>query len=105
MEYRYAPTSASSTHQIAVPLSMRTHVSIEEHGGTLDLSFTSRLTTRTMESVVIELYLGEGASGASCTASQNASWSFEPRSLVGHLSRKLRLASDHALPCRACVGR
>ncbi|KAI0733448.1 clathrin adaptor mu subunit [Fomitopsis betulina] len=81
MEYRYAPTSASTMNQIAVPLSMRAHVSVEEHGGTLDLSFTSRLTTRTMENVTIELYLGEGASGASCTASQNASWSFEPRAL------------------------
>ena len=104
MEYRYAPTSASSIHQIAVPLSMRAHVSIEEHGGTLDLSFTSRLTTRTMESVVVELYLGEGASGASCTASQNASWSFEPRSLVGHLAWKLGLASDHALPAEPALG-
>ena len=89
MEYRYAPTSASTMNQIAVPLSMRAHVSVEEHGGTLDLFFTSRLTTRTMENVTIELYLGEGASGASCTASQNASWSFEPRALVGPLAAVL----------------
>ncbi|KZT74521.1 clathrin adaptor, mu subunit [Daedalea quercina L-15889] len=81
MEYRFSPTSASTMNQLAVPLSMRANVSIEEHGGTLDLSFTSRLTSRTMEGVVVELYLGEGASGASCTASHNASWSFEPRSL------------------------
>ncbi|KAH9843729.1 clathrin adaptor mu subunit [Rhodofomes roseus] len=98
LEYRYAPTSASTMHQVAVPLSMRTNVMIEEHGGTLDLSFTSRLTTRTMESVVIELYLGEGASGASCTASHNASWSFDPRTLASHFTSSLRWELKNVAP-------
>jgi len=79
MEYRYAPTSASSVHQIAVPLALRSSILIQEQGGTLDLTFTSRLTTRVMENVTIELFLGEGASGASCIASHNASWGFDLR--------------------------
>ncbi|CCM04021.1 uncharacterized protein FIBRA_06178 [Fibroporia radiculosa] len=81
MEYRFAPTSASSMHQVAVPLALRCVMTLEEHGGSFDLTLTSRLTTRSMENVTVELYLGEGASGASCVASHNASWSFEMKTL------------------------
>lgn len=35
-----------------------------------------------MDSVTIELFLGEGASGASCISSHNASWSFDLRTLT-----------------------
>lgn len=55
------------------------------------MTITSRLTTRSMENVSVELYLGEGASGASCTASHNSSWTFNPKNLV-HLSIRLSLA-------------
>jgi AP-3 complex subunit mu len=34
--------------------------------GTFDITLTSRLTTRAMENVVAELYLGEGAGGIKC---------------------------------------
>lgn len=61
------------------------------HEGSFDLTITSRLTTRSMENVSVELYLGEGASGASCTASHNSSWTFNPKNLV-HLSIRLSLA-------------
>ncbi|OBZ71942.1 AP-3 complex subunit mu-1 [Grifola frondosa] len=82
MEYRFAPASTSSLHQMSVPFTLRADAKVEEHGGNLDLTFTSRLTTRALENVSIELYLGEGASGASCIVSHNASWSFNPRTLT-----------------------
>lgn len=103
MEYRYVPASASNMHQVAVPIALRNTIQIQEHGGkfndelavtngadfilmapsgTFDLTLSSRLTTRAIESVIVELFLGEGASGASCMASHNASWGFDLKTLV-----------------------
>lgn len=99
MEYRFAPTSSSMTHQVAVPLALRPTVKLEDNGGTLqqqiitcmrpyneagsiEITLVSRQTTKTMENVTVELHLGEGASSASCIASHGASWSFNPRTLV-----------------------
>ncbi|KAF9821050.1 hypothetical protein IEO21_01027 [Rhodonia placenta] len=82
MEYRYAPASASTMHQVAVPFSLRSSIQLQEHGGSFDVTLSSRLTTRAMDSVTIELFLGEGASGASCISSHNASWSFDLRTLT-----------------------
>ena len=82
MDYRYAPTTVSAVSQTSVPLILRTVVNVEEHGGSIDLTLSSRLTTRTMENVYVELYLGEGATGASCIVSHNASWTFNPKTLV-----------------------
>ncbi|KAI0829336.1 clathrin adaptor mu subunit [Trametes gibbosa] len=81
MEYRYAPVSANSLNQVSVPFILRPAVKVDEHGGSVEITLSSRLTTRTMENVFIELYLGEGATGASCIVSHNASWSFNPKSL------------------------
>ncbi|KAH9894152.1 clathrin adaptor mu subunit [Cubamyces lactineus] len=81
MEYRYAPVSASSLNQVSVPFILRPTVKVDDHGGSIEAVLSSRLTTRTMENVFVELYLGEGATGASCLASHNASWSFNPRTL------------------------
>ncbi|KAI0334884.1 clathrin adaptor mu subunit [Cubamyces sp. BRFM 1775] len=81
MEYRYTPVSASSLNQVSVPFILRPTVKVEDHGGSIEVVLSSRLTTRTMENVFVELYLGEGATGASCLASHNASWSFNPRTL------------------------
>ena len=50
--------------------------------GTLDLTLSSRLATRVIEKITLEWYLGDGATGASCIASNNASWTFDPRTLV-----------------------
>ena len=44
--------------------------------GSLDLTLSSRLTTRIIEKLTVEWYLGDGATGASCIASNNASWTF-----------------------------
>ncbi|KAL1937571.1 hypothetical protein VTO73DRAFT_13066 [Trametes versicolor] len=79
MEYRYAPVSASSLNQVSVPFILRPAVKVDDHGGSIDVTFSSRLTTRTMDNVFVELYLGEGATGASCIVSHNASWSFNPK--------------------------
>ncbi|KAI0721967.1 clathrin adaptor mu subunit [Cerioporus squamosus] len=79
MDYRFAPATASAVSQTSVPFILRTGVSVDEHGGSIDLTLSSRLTTRTMENVYVELYLGEGATGANCLASHNASWTFNPR--------------------------
>lgn len=58
--------------------------------GTFDLNLSSRLTTKVIDKLTVEWYLGNGASGASCIASNNASWTFDPRTLVSgevHSSR------------------
>ncbi|KAH9853898.1 clathrin adaptor mu subunit [Lenzites betulinus] len=82
MEYRYAPVSANSLNQVSVPLVLRPTVLVDEHGGSIEVTLNSRLTTRTMENVSVELYLGEGATGASCVVSHNASWSFNSKTLA-----------------------
>ncbi|TBU22047.1 clathrin adaptor mu subunit [Dichomitus squalens] len=79
MDYRYAPATASAVAQTSIPFMLRPTVQIDEHGGSVDLTLSSRLTTRSMENVFVELYLGDGASGASCTASHGASWSYSPK--------------------------
>lgn len=79
MEYHYSP---STLHQVAVPLSLKANISTGENEGSLDLTFVSRLTTRSLENLVIELPLGEGASVANCLVSNNASWNFDPRNMT-----------------------
>ncbi|KAI0685995.1 clathrin adaptor mu subunit [Cytidiella melzeri] len=76
MEYRYAP---AGSHPVAVPVMIKSLVTIDER--TLDLTLTSRLTTRAIERIAVEWYLGDGVTGASCIASNNASWTFDPRTL------------------------
>lgn len=82
MDYRFAPATASAISQTSVPFTLRTGITVDERGGSIDLTLSSRLTTRTMENVYVELYLGEGATGANCLASHNASWTFNPRTQV-----------------------
>ena len=82
MEYRYSPTTASAIAQSAVPIVLRPAVTLDARGGGLELTLFSRLTTRTMENVSVELYLGEGATGASCILSHSAAWTFNPRTKV-----------------------
>lgn len=82
MDYRYTPATASAISQTSVPFILRTGVSVDEHGGSIDLTLSSRLTTRSMENVYVELYLGEGATGASCSASHGASWTYNPKTSV-----------------------
>jgi AP-3 complex subunit mu len=98
MSYRYQPTG---THPVAVPFTLKASVSIDENKGqtsffcthmnavllttiegTFDITLSSRLTTRTFEKIAVEWYLGDGASGVSCNASNASSWTFDARSRV-----------------------
>ncbi|PIL36674.1 hypothetical protein GSI_00363 [Ganoderma sinense ZZ0214-1] len=114
MDYRYAPATASAVAQTSIPIVFRPTIQIDEHGGTIDVTLSSRLSTRTMENMFVELYLGEGASGASCIASHNASWSYSPKTqtLVWEIKQVMPSASynlrgtfsstaEHPRPSRA----
>jgi len=79
MEYRYTP---SVTQQIAIPFQLKANVKIEESGGAIDVTLSSRLTTRSLDNMVVQLYLGEGALGASLVATNNSSWTFDPKTLT-----------------------
>ncbi|THH12324.1 hypothetical protein EW145_g85 [Phellinidium pouzarii] len=85
MNYRYASSAASSIvnmRQIPVPFSLLPSISIEESGGTLNFTLTSRLSTRLIERLTVDLYLGASATGASCTVSSGATWGFDPKTLT-----------------------
>ncbi|KAL5530266.1 hypothetical protein ACEPAF_6523 [Sanghuangporus sanghuang] len=87
MDYRHSPVptfSVVNTRHLPVPFSLVPIIKIEEHGGSLDFTLTSRLSTRQIERLTVELCLGDGTTGASCTVSSGASWGFDPR------TRKLR---------------
>ncbi|KAI0346996.1 clathrin adaptor mu subunit [Trametopsis cervina] len=79
MEYRYTPPGL---HPVAVPFLMKATINVEDSRGTFDLNLSSRLTTKVIDKLTVEWYLGNGASGASCIASNNASWTFDPRTLT-----------------------
>ena len=49
----------------------------------IDLTLTSRLSARMIERIVVELQLGRGVTGASCTVSSGATWGFDPKARVG----------------------
>ncbi|GJE84773.1 clathrin adaptor mu subunit [Phanerochaete sordida] len=76
MNYRYQP---SGTHQVAVPFAIKASVTFDENKGVFDLTVSSRLTTRTIEKMTVDWFLGDGASSASCNASNTSSWTFDPR--------------------------
>lgn len=76
MSYRYQP---AGTHAIAIPFTVKASVVIDESKGTFDVIVTSRLTTRTIEKMTVDWFLGETASGASCAASNSSSWTFDSR--------------------------
>ena len=100
MEYQYLPPASKSlsapSTQVPVPLTLKPIVTIEEDGGmanhkhqfrfandhisgSFGVSLTSRLSTRPLDEVVVEFFLGDGSSGVNCTASHGTSWSFDSR--------------------------
>ncbi|OCB87463.1 clathrin adaptor, mu subunit [Sanghuangporus baumii] len=86
MDYRHSPVptfSVVNTRHLPVPFSLVPIIKIEEHGGSLDFTLTSRLSTRQIERLTVELCLGDGTTGASCTVSSGASWGFDPRTRMG----------------------
>ncbi|KAI0069170.1 clathrin adaptor mu subunit [Artomyces pyxidatus] len=93
MEYRYSPAAASGTTpvtgapltavaqnqtQVQLPFLVKSAMQLNETGGTFDVSVTSRLSTRAVEDFVLEIYLGESVSSASCNAGSGAEWSYIP---------------------------
>jgi AP-3 complex subunit mu len=83
LDYRYAPSGSAvigtSTpglrgELVPVPIVLKTSIEINEFGGALDLTLTSRLSSRVIENLSAELYLGEEATGASCMTS-GGQWS------------------------------
>lgn len=86
MEYRFAPSGSgvvgNNIRQIPVPFSLSPHVVLSDNGGTLDLTVTSKLSSRPTERLIVKLYLGEGATGSNCTVSSGATWGFDPKTLT-----------------------
>ncbi|KAJ7265853.1 Mu homology domain-containing protein [Mycena haematopus] len=65
-----APTAAQSAREnIPIPFLLKPTVELTESGGTFEFRLTSR-TSQAMESLVAEMYLGEGAGGVKCVASR-----------------------------------
>ncbi|KAF5322424.1 hypothetical protein D9619_001063 [Psilocybe cf. subviscida] len=75
-EYRYSPAASTSTSTavgkdtVPIPFTVKTLFDIEAQGGSFDVTLTSRLNTRNLENIVVELDLGEGAAGIKCTAAR-----------------------------------
>lgn len=101
MDYRYAPapTSAAVTPRpIPVPFSLVPIISLESNGGSLNFTLTSRLSTRVMERITVELHLGEGAVGSNCVVSSGATWGFDPKThRLKWEIRKAPQGSSHTL--------
>lgn len=76
--------AAATKDIVPIPVALKPVIELEENGGwypllrmnlslsltcaaaTFDITLTSRLTTRAMENLVAEFYLGEGAGGIKC---------------------------------------
>jgi len=80
-EYRYSPNtrilaasssapSLSTKDNVPIPFSIKTNFDLQEYSASFDITITSRLTTRLLENVVVELNLGEGASAIKCIAAR-----------------------------------
>ncbi|KAF7330788.1 MHD domain-containing protein [Mycena venus] len=85
-EYRFTPSSTATTarfmsagaptaalaakENIPIPFLLKPTVELTETGGTFEFKLTSRMPSQAMESVVAEMYLGEGAGGVKCVASR-----------------------------------
>ncbi|THH21030.1 hypothetical protein EW146_g440 [Bondarzewia mesenterica] len=98
MEYHFYPSTQLSTppapatitavaqnqSQIQPPFTLKALLQVTENGGTFDLTVTSRHSARPIEDFVLEIYLGEGATGASCSVGSGAEWGFVPSNQVRH---------------------
>ncbi|KJA24614.1 hypothetical protein HYPSUDRAFT_38679 [Hypholoma sublateritium FD-334 SS-4] len=77
-EYRYSPTGSSSgsanasplKDNIPIPFVIKSNVELLDHGGSFDITFTSRLNGRSLENIIVEFNLGSGASGIKCIAAR-----------------------------------
>ncbi|KAK7061349.1 MHD domain-containing protein [Favolaschia claudopus] len=85
-EYRYTPTATATSarfistgppsaalaakENIPIPFLLKPTVELTDSGGTFEFKLTSRMPSQTMEALVAEMYLGEGAGGVKCVASR-----------------------------------
>ncbi|KAI0253153.1 Mu homology domain-containing protein [Lactifluus subvellereus] len=89
MEYRFDPSAskpgaapaltaaAAAQLQVQVPFILRSTLSITDHGGTFELTFIPRASA--LDDVAVELYLGAGASSATCSqATGGSEWTYVP---------------------------
>ncbi|KAJ7283365.1 Mu homology domain-containing protein [Mycena rebaudengoi] len=92
------PGSLSSKDSIALPFILKPAVELTQGGGTFDFRLTSRIPSQAIESLVAEMYLGDGAGGVKCVASRGdggrgmgpdsgssgsaSSWAFDPKKMV-----------------------
>ncbi|KAI0079752.1 clathrin adaptor mu subunit [Panus rudis PR-1116 ss-1] len=79
MEYRYAK---EMTHPSPLPCILKSSVTSDEKGSSLDITISSRLTTKLLENVTVTLFLGECVTSANFAVSNNASWAFEPKTRI-----------------------
>jgi hypothetical protein len=86
------PVTNVAKELVPLPFTLKASVELEDHGGmcswiyimgctdndvlssagAFDITLTSRLTTRAIESLVAEMHLGEGAGGIKCIAAQGS---------------------------------
>ncbi|KAJ8086121.1 hypothetical protein PM082_004941 [Marasmius tenuissimus] len=107
LDYRYSniPRGATTPAAIAaakdhvpIPFLIKASIDLDNTGGVFEVKLTSRMSTHTFENVVVEMGLGEGASGIKCVVSRasggfgsavgsgtgesGASWAFDARRMV-----------------------
>ncbi|KIM45929.1 hypothetical protein M413DRAFT_64288 [Hebeloma cylindrosporum] len=82
-EYRYTPNPPSlstprppappvAKDTVPIPFVVKVNFDLQDHSANFDITLTSRLSARSLENLVIELNLGEGASAIKCIASRGA---------------------------------
>ncbi|KAH9991663.1 mu-adaptin 3 [Russula compacta] len=125
MEYRFDPSAskpgaapaltaaAAAQLQVQVPFTLRAALSVTDHGGEFELTFVPRAAT--LDDVAVELYLGAGASSATCstsmgggewtyvTARRTLRWSLSPTASgrTATLQGTFASADAHPRPARA----
>ncbi|KAF9452005.1 clathrin adaptor, mu subunit [Macrolepiota fuliginosa MF-IS2] len=86
-EYRFAPAASAPTARfaspgsqavnptkdsVAIPFVIKPVYDLEDTGAHFDITLTSRLSTRSLENVVIQMNVGEGVGGVKCVAARGS---------------------------------
>ncbi|KAJ7229033.1 Mu homology domain-containing protein [Mycena pura] len=94
------PVALSAKENIPIPFILKPTVELTESGVSFEFKLTSRMSSQALESLVAEMYLGEGAGALKCVASRDdggnawkgkseassvsatGSWSFDSKKMV-----------------------
>ncbi|KAJ7477154.1 Mu homology domain-containing protein [Mycena galericulata] len=94
------PSVLSTKENVPIPFLLKPTVELTDSGGTFEFKLTSRMPTHALESLVAEMYLGEGTGGVKCvatrgdggantgrrgmseTGSATGSWAFDAKKMV-----------------------